>query len=168
MFTHPLILNIRPSDYFWEGKIILPSWKGFRSSTGFNEVELEESSTGSFNTFIDYPGDVKGAFPSAVQQEAIDLLGTQEAGLFKAVFKKLIPYYKEVMTRGGKHIADISTPEDLKSIIGVNAVHIPDGDLPYIGFELGASWNGEDGLGVLLCKDKVVAIGTAETSFELP
>ncbi len=39
-------------------------------------------------------------------------------------------------------------------------------DFAYIGFELGCSWDEEHGVGVMMHKDRIVAIGQAETSFD--
>jgi hypothetical protein len=59
--------------------------------------------------------------------------------------------------------------EDFKNLIGLSNLHIMESDkndFAYIGFELGCDWDDEHGVGIMMHKDRVVAIGLAETSFD--
>ena len=168
MFFHPLIANVRPSEFFWEGECVLPSWRGFRKCDAFNQLLPGAAMSGLFPILIDYPGDVNEALPSPVQLEAIDFLTDQETQIFSGIFDKLISYYNDKMEALGEPFHRIREATQFKSLVGVNAIHIPDGELPYIGFELGALWNEEEGLGIMTCQGLVLDIGSAETGFELP
>jgi hypothetical protein len=57
-----------------------------------------------------------------------------------------------------------------RPLIGLHALHVhpveKDG-LPYVGFELGCTWDHEHGLGVLMHGPRVVDIGGADTAFLL-
>ena len=66
-------------------------------------------------------------------------------------------------------IPEIDNIEDFKNFIGLANIHIMTSDkddFAYIGFELGCNWDEEHGVGIMMHKDRVVAIGQAETSFD--
>jgi hypothetical protein len=47
-------------------------------------------------------------------------------------------------------------------------IHVADGgDLPYIGYELGCTWDEEHGLGVMMHGTRLVAIGQADAALHL-
>lgn len=65
---------------------------------------------------------------------------------------------------------DISSIEDLKSLIGLYAVNvhqIDKGSLPYIGLEFGCAWDEEHGLGVLMHGTRPVEVGASDTALLL-
>jgi hypothetical protein len=57
--------------------------------------------------------------------------------------------------------ADLRKNVDLRSL---KFHDVESGALPYIGFELGCSWDDEHGLGVLMHGTRVVKIGQADTA----
>jgi hypothetical protein len=62
----------------------------------------------------------------------------------------------------------VNSIEDFRAIIGLTTVHLHAVErlgLPYVGFELGCSWDDEHGLGVLMHGTRVVEIGGADTAF---
>jgi hypothetical protein len=69
-----------------------------------------------------------------------------------------------------KFMPDISSPDDLKRLIGPYAINVHQleyGGLPYIGFEFGCLWDEEHGLGVLMHGTRCVEVGGCDTAILL-
>ena len=64
----------------------------------------------------------------------------------------------------------VRSTDDFRSLIGLHSLNVhqveKDG-LPYVGFELGCTWDDEHGLGVLMHGTRVVEIGGADTAILL-
>ena len=65
---------------------------------------------------------------------------------------------------------NVKSQDDFRNLIGLHSVNVhplqKDG-MPYIGFELGCTWDPEHGLGVLMHGNRVVEIGGADTAILL-
>jgi hypothetical protein len=64
----------------------------------------------------------------------------------------------------------VGTVQDFRELIGLHSlnVHVLQKDgIPYVGFELGCTWDDEHGLGVLMHGTRVVEIAGADTAILL-
>jgi hypothetical protein len=63
----------------------------------------------------------------------------------------------------------IESVQEMRKNVGLGILHIhgiaKDG-CAYIGLELGSTWDGGNGVGVLIHRGRVVAVGLANTSFD--
>jgi hypothetical protein len=100
-----------------------------------------------------------------------------ESAVHDAMLERLFEEYpqmrKESLELFGKEERDrvlpvVKTPMELKALMGVSFVNVhpmaKDGK-PFIGVELGCTWEQEHGLGVLMHGAKVLKVGGAETAF---
>ncbi|MHC5541266.1 DUF6985 domain-containing protein [Singulisphaera rosea] len=111
--------------------------------------------------------------PAEVQASAYRFLKENESAVAAVVLKAIFEKYPEIRETYGDscedgELPDIESPEDLKKLIGLGIIHVlpvaKDG-IAYLGFEMGCTWDGEHGLGVMLHKDRTVDVGGADTSF---
>jgi hypothetical protein len=64
----------------------------------------------------------------------------------------------------------VEVADDIKRVVGIVSVKIHQvakNGIPFIGVEMGCSWDEEHGLGFLLHGDKVVEVGGADTAILL-
>lgn len=92
------------------------------------------------------------------------------------ILKELLNIYPTLQKR--YNYSEVDKPDfmpDLNSIEGFSSLLSPhtiyilekEGELPYIGFLLGCSWDSEHGLGIMTYKKQVEDIGGAETAFSI-
>lgn len=167
------IPNLVWDEFFWEGKITLPSWAGSQSRGGaYGSVDSQSPAEGIYNLILE-PGD--GEQPSAYQETAYNYLLQNESHIYSIVINALLNKYPEWYSIFHEYVAESGNemPKDMNSVLirehtGIANVHI----LPvekeshgYIGFELGCSWDDEHGIGVMLHKDRIIEIGGADAAF---
>jgi hypothetical protein len=161
--------NINIGDTY-EGILTLNSWKGFQSRQGFySSLDKDESSDGVVKVFV-HGKEIDYVKITTIQQvNAIRFLVDNSDAIRNALLFGLLnelPSLKEIYE---DLIPDIDNIEDFKTLIGLSNLHIMESDkndFAYIGFELGCDWDDEHGVGIMMHKDRVVAIGLAETSFD--
>ncbi|MFL5732697.1 MAG: DUF6985 domain-containing protein [Chloroflexia bacterium] len=176
----PPLPPLRWNDYYWVATIVLTSWAGFRSRQGrFSSIDESVTSDGSVNLMIRTP-DRKQSTPSAEQVAAYQQLIEQQESIretpLEAIFAQYPTWREEYIEDYGEEeaeeeieevVPDIQRPEQLKELIGLSTVHIhthaKDG-LAYVGYQFGANWDDEHGLGVMTHAGRVVDIGQADTS----
>lgn len=69
-----------------------------------------------------------------------------------------------------KLLPEIRFPSHLKNIVGVSSINvhpIEQDSKPFIGVELGCTWEAEHGVGILLLGDEPLEIGGADTAILL-
>ncbi|NPC91257.1 hypothetical protein HOO54_03060 [Bacillus sp. WMMC1349] len=94
----------------------------------------------------------------------------------KLILKKLFDLYPEIQDDYGwdlneeeraKYLPDINSSGQLFDLIELCNIHIHDvsnDGMAYVGYELACTWEEEHGLGVMTHKNRIVAIGGADTS----
>ena len=114
--------------------------------------------------------------PSEAQKHALTFQLEHGQDVFAAVLTALQPYYTEMRPRYQSFLgADakalmpaIQSKEDLKKLIDLRHVHIhpwiKDG-VGYVGLQFGCTWDREHGFGVMMHRDRVVSVGSADVSF---
>ncbi|TKK64093.1 hypothetical protein FC093_23350 [Ilyomonas limi] len=154
----------------YEGVLTLTTWNGYQSRQGhYGTKDKEESSDGTVKVFVKGKSVDNVTISTEQQINAIKYLvdnSEQVRGaLLTGLFNKL-PELKEIYE---ELIPNITEIEDFKNFLGLTNLHIMPADkdnFAYIGFELGCDWDEEHGVGVMMHKDRVVAIGQADTSFD--
>jgi hypothetical protein len=167
------IIDLKPNIIIgdtYEGILTLNSWKGFQSRQGFySSLDKDESSDGVVKVFV-HGKEIDYVKITTIQQvNAIRFLVDNSDAIRNALLFGLLnelPSLKEIYE---DLIPDIDNIEDFKNLIGLSNLHIMESDkndFAYIGFELGCDWDDEHGVGIMMHKDRVVALGLAETSFD--
>jgi hypothetical protein len=167
------IIDLKPNIIIgdtYEGILNLNSWKGFQSRQGFyGSRDKDESSDGTVKVFVQGK-EIDYVKTTTIQQVnairfLVDNSDTVKHALLAGLLNEL-PSLKEIYE---DLIPDIDNIEDFKNFIGLANLHIMTSDkddFAYIGFELGCNWDDEHGIGIMMHKDRVVAIGQADTSFD--
>ena len=168
------IIDLKPKIIIgdtYEGILTLNSWKGFQSRQGFySSLDKDESSDGLVKVFVQGK-EIDYVKTTTIQQvNAIRFLVDNSEAIRNALLVGLLnelPSLKEIYE---DLIPDIDNIEDFKNLIGLSNLHIMTSDkddFAYIGFELGCDWDDEHGVGIMMHKNRVVAIGLGETSFDI-
>lgn len=167
------ILDLKPNIIVgenYQSVLTLNSWKGFQSRQGdYGKQDKEEQSDGTVKVTlkgieVDYVKVSSQEQINAVKyltENAEKVRNTLLEGILKE-FPKLKEIYED-------YLPEVSSIEQFKEHIGLTYLHIMQADkddFAYIGFELGCTWDEEHGVGVMMHKDRVVAVGLAETSFD--
>lgn len=100
----------------------------------------------------------------------------REREMRDALLAGLLAEYPELRKRYAGSLEDeslmppVGNVDEFRSLIGLHSVNVHQlefGGVPYVGFELGCSWDDEHGLGVLMHGTRVVEIGEADTAILL-
>jgi hypothetical protein len=170
-FTFPPSADL--GDGHWEFEDLLPSWAGFQERRGsYESLSSREPSDGTVTVRVEAPGI--DSPPSVEQSAAYQFLKDNEESVAANVLEAIWEYYSSLPERYGfderataRHMRRIRR-DGFKKLIGLGIVHVlpvaKDG-FAYIGFEFGCGWDGEHGMGVMTHKNRVVAVGGADTSF---
>jgi len=167
------IIDLKPQIIIgdtYEGILTLNSWKGFQSRQGFySSLDKDESSDGIVKVFVQGK-EIDYVKTTTIQQvNAIGFLVDNSEAIRNALLVGLLNVLPSLKEFYEDLIPDIDNIEDFKNLIGLSNLHIMTSDkdgFAYIGFELGCDWDDEHGVGIMMHKDRVVAIGQAETSFD--
>lgn len=162
------------NDLWWTTEVVLPSWKGYQDRKGpYGSPTGAAVSDGSAR--IVFAPEGRGNEPLTDSEIASILWVIEnEASLSDAAMSSLLKEYPSLQKRynySSKERAtlmpDIKSPEDLRAFIGLYSVNVhpiqKDG-IPYVGFELGCTWDEEHGLGILVHGTRAVRIGGADTA----
>ncbi|WP_291353386.1 hypothetical protein [Desulfosporosinus sp.] len=158
------IPNVSLGEYGYEGTIHLTSWNGFVSS-----------SKGVYR--LDIGGDMVQKDPHlsnehlVAYQYTVDYQNEIRDRIIEALFKIYSDLHADYGYEGDEkleYMPDVEAYEDFKRLIGLSQVHImnvyKDG-MAYVGYELNCTWDEEHGLGIMMYKDRIVELGSADTSF---
>ena len=166
------IIDIKPNIIIgesYEGVLTMDAWKGFQSRQGFyGSQDKEEGSDGYVKVSIEGKEVDYVKTTTLPQVNAIQFLVNNSYKVRDALLVGLFNELPNLRQIYDDLIPDISNIEDFKSAIGLANLHVMSSDkddCAYIGFELGCDWDDEHGFGVMMHKDRVVAIGQADTSF---
>jgi hypothetical protein len=159
---------------FWTGKVVLESWRGFSRRLGaYGSLSSAKPSDGTAPLSIKAPGKDKNDPPSKEQAIAYRYLLDHDEAIHQAILERIVAAYPDIRDKYGRHVdaadlPDVKRPADLEKLIGVSTVHVlrmADRGAAYVGFEFGCTWDIEHGLGIMTHKDRVLAMGGADTSF---
>ncbi|WP_052179124.1 hypothetical protein [Methylophilus sp. Q8] len=164
-------------DIWWVANALFPSWKGFQNRSG---------AYGAQSSAIPSDGHVKVVFApegrgneplNDIELSAIGWVIEHEAELTTVVLASILESYPSLQEQYGysgnekiKYMPDIQSVDDLRGLIGLHTINIHPilkHGVPYIGFELGCTWDDEHGLGVLMHGTRTVEIGGADTAILL-
>jgi hypothetical protein len=151
-------------DLWWGATFYLPSWAGYQSRFGpYTSVDKAEPSDGK--TKFCFAPEGRGTAPlTEPEMQMITWFEDNEPAVSAAVKAATIAWCAD------EQIANFPDEASLKPNCGLYSVniHVADGgDLPYIGYELGCTWEEEHGLGVMMHGTRLVAIGDADTALHL-
>jgi hypothetical protein len=160
----------------------LTAFAGFQSRGGaYTSASSDKPSTGDVHVSVAIPGDDDEPEtpppPTVEQAKAYQHLKDNQDAIAAAVLQAIAKEYPTLQESYGYEddeaeelMPDITKPEDLRNLIGLGIVHVlaaAKKGAAYVGFEFGCTWDEEHGLGVLTHGTRVVAVGAADTSFDL-
>jgi hypothetical protein len=170
----PPFQNLKWEDYHWTGSIVLPTWAGFRMPKHVGDVYKDKESDGTAKLVVE-TADKERTPPTAEQAAAFQHLLDNEAAVTGAILQAIYSYYIEEQLAYGyeedekeEFMPDIEQPNQLKQLIGLYRIHVlSDGKdhVPYIGFELGCTWDPEHDLGVMTHAGQVLVVQDGEAAF---
>lgn len=113
--------------------------------------------------------------PQEFQNNAINYFNENQKIVLNALCQGLLDFYPSIMEMYNIEEYDeeygfpkLTAINDVKEIIGIGIIHVRDDQkagFAYLGFECGCPWDEEHGLGIIMYKDKVIEIETADISF---
>ena len=164
-------------ECFWSAQVALPSWRGFQSRRGpYGSVDRSAPSDGVVEHIFAPEG--RGEEPLTAWELAIvQWLLDRETAVCSAALDAVYGNYEQLREAYGfeeeertEFMPDLRRKEDLTALIGLHSVHvhqISGSGVPYVGFELGCTWDPEHELGVLMHGTRVVEVGGADTAMLL-
>jgi hypothetical protein len=174
MAIPPLTLE---DDTWWVADTWFASWSGFQSRYGdCGSVSAPQPSDGS--VLVVFAPEGRGPEPlTSDELTLIEWLFANEPEVSRAAQQAILNEYPRFRARaaefqvdGWAKMPETLTLEGLKSLIGLHSVNvhqISSEGLPYIGFELGCTWDEEHGLGVLMHGTHPVEVAGADTAILL-
>ena len=167
------------SDFFWTSSVQLEAWRGYQTRRGPYAIQDVVTPTDGFVKIVISP-EGRDACPLsdseiATAEWAIAHQAEMQQSFLAALLKyygglrpKLLPF----LSRHGDptSMPRVETKDGFRDLIGPSTLNIhpvQKNGLPYIGLELGCSWDIEHGLGVLFHGARVVEIGGADTAILL-
>lgn len=176
-------MKIEQTDFWWDDtswatEISLPDWADFQSRRG--TYSARDSG---------HPAD--GRVELVFAPEARDEGPLSEGELFlvqwyldhhhavhQALLDGLLAEYPQLQDRfrdalgdeARTSMPDVAEVGGFETLVGLSGVYVHQvefGGLPYVGFELGCTWDAEHALGILMHGTRIVRIGAADTAFLL-
>jgi hypothetical protein len=163
--------------FSWVTSAKLETWAGYQIRNGpYGTVSTSGPSDGT--VAIRFAPEGRNESPLAPGEIAlVRWLIDNEAAVHDAMLNRLFEEYPHIRSEWleayseqerDKVLPIVKTPADLKELIGVAFVNvhpIAKDHKPFIGVELGCTWEQEHGVGILLHGAKALKIGGAETAF---
>ena len=168
---------IREGEYSWTARTGIASWVGYRDCGGpYGMPATEVQATGQFD--IVFAPEGRDDSPLKLEELAtVEWLLSNEPRISEAVKAAIFAAYPGLRDEYGyseeelaEFMPELTSSEGLKKLIGLTAIHIhqvaKDG-IPYVGFELGCSWDPEHGVGLMMHDTRVVDLGGADSAILL-
>lgn len=162
-------------EFFWKTTVMLPTWRGFQSRRGpYGAKNGESTSDGT----VDVVFAPEGRDEAPLRDSEIEFVRwavEHESQMQRALLDALLECYPTMQGQYDEFVdpgdmPDVECPGDFRNLIGLHTINVhpiqKDG-APYVGFELGCTWDDEHGLGVLMHGTRVVEIGGADTAILL-
>jgi hypothetical protein len=165
---------------FWVRSAKLPAWSGYQIRAGqYGSVSAGGRSDGTIQLVF----APEGRDDAPLKDHEIELVRwvvENQAAVHDAMLEKLFDEYPAIREQykrsfgkeeRKKVLPKIRFPVRLKELVGIHCIHVhpiaKDGK-PFIGVELGCTWDAElGGGGVLLHGAKALGVGGADTAFTL-
>ncbi len=176
-FILPPLPPLTWDAYAWDGRMSLPSWARIDICLSDETPALHApKSNGRVGLAIKPADDAQRFPPTAEQIAAYEHLVANDRWICAAALAAIYEIYEgERQTflgycdDGLEHLVPpIDSAAGLRQLVCLHTVHIlpisKDG-CAYVGLELGCTWEDEHGLGLMLHKNRVLAVGQAEVSF---
>ena len=166
-------------EYFWITSARLPAWSGYQVRGGpYDGVSEEGGSDGTVQILFAPEGRDQKPL-SNHEIELVKWVIDNQADIHDAMLQKLFEEYpamREVALgwfddeEARRVLPEMRVPEQLKEIVGISSINVhtieQDGK-PFIGVELGCTWEVEHGVGILLHGTRPLEIGGADTAILL-
>jgi hypothetical protein len=167
------------NGHAWMSSAKLPAWAGYQIREGaYGGVSSTALSDGVVR--IRFAPEGRHADPLSENEIAlVQWLIDNEAAVHHAMLEKLFDEYPNIRDQwlsffdkeeASEILPRIKHPEQLKKIVGVSFINvhqISKNGIPFIGVELGCTWEQEHGLGILLHGTTALELGGADTAFLL-
>ncbi|MDX1907907.1 MAG: hypothetical protein SF053_12810 [Bacteroidia bacterium] len=155
---------------YYKGELMLPSWAGFQSRQGsYASKNSNKASDGLVKVFITGK-EVDGVkVTTAEQVNAVKYLIDNADNVRDALLLGLLHEMPGLEDIYEDLLPEVHKIEDFQDVIGLANIHLMESDkegFAYVGFELGCNWDEDHGVGVMMHKDRVVAVGQATTAFD--
>jgi len=175
----PLFPNFFWNEYFWITSANLQSWNGFQVRNGpYGAVSSDGVSDGRVHIVFAPEGRDEG--PLRIDEiESVKWVIDNEKNIHDALMAKLLKEYPSIKEEAAEWYEDedistllpeISTVNELKKIVGIVSIYvhpIVKYGKPFIGVELGCTWDDDHGVGVILHGENALECGGADTSMLL-
>jgi hypothetical protein len=175
----PTFPDFKWQEYFWVTSARLPAWAGYQIRNGpYGSAAPVGRTDGTMQILFAPEG--RGDEPLSDHEVSLVkwVIDNQDA-IHDATLKKLFEEYSSMRERAldwfgkdeaKKSLPEIRFPNQLKDIVGISSINVhrieQDGR-PFIGVELGCTWDAEHGVGILLHGDKPLEMGGADTAILL-
>ncbi|MEE1672435.1 hypothetical protein SNR37_001756 [Agarivorans aestuarii] len=170
--------NFQWNGFFWETNVKLPTWSGFQERNGpYGAISSDEPSDGTIRIVFAPEGRGDEALNSkeielinwfiSHQRQVIESITNTLFSNYAAIKDGYIEEYGEEMI---KYFPEVTSLSDIKNVVGtvsVNIHQVSKDSIPYIGVEMGCSWEEEHGIGFLLHGNNIVEVGGADTAILL-
>lgn len=175
----PTFPEFKWDDYFWVTAAKLPAWAGYQIRNGpYSSVSANGRSDGIVQILFAPEG--RGEEPLTNQEIGlVKWVIDHQASVHDAMLERLFEEYPAMREQSlewfgkdeaKKVLPKIRFPNQLKDIVGISSINVhqieQDGR-PFIGVELGCTWEAEHGVGILLHGDKPLEIAGADTAILL-
>ena len=167
--------ELKDGDYAWTAQARFDSWAGYRDCSGpYGSEGSDEASDGSVE--IVFAPEGRDDEPLTPDEHAlVKWLVDHEPAVSEEVKASVYVEYlwlrqNEDYSELANYMPAISSPDELKPLVGLQSVNVHQvskNGLPYVGFELGCSWDPEHGVGVLMHGTRLVRVGGADTAILL-
>src|SRR5690242_14491747 len=92
----PPFPSLEWDDFFWTGRIVLPSWSGFQTRLGpYGSSSSRKKSDGSAKLFVASPDDDAKLPPASAQADAYSFLLEHEEAVREAVLAEIFAEYDD-------------------------------------------------------------------------
>lgn len=178
-FLPPTFPAFAWNEHFWATSAKLPAWSGYQIRNGpYGRVSQKGRSDGTVHIIFAPEGQDNSPLSGQETKLVKWLIDNQEA-VHDSMLEKLFDEYPAMRDEAldwfeedeeTRVLPAVRYPEQLKDIVGISTVfvhQIEKGGKPFIGVELGRTWQVGHGLGILLCGSIPLEIGGAETAFTI-
>ncbi len=175
----PIFTAFAWDDYFWVTSAKLPAWSGYQIRDGsYGSVSSSGRSDGTVKILFAPEGRDDGPL-SSNETELVKWVIDHQAAVHDAMLEKLFVEYPAMREQAldwfdkdeaKRVLPKVRFPEQLKDLVGISSINVhqieQDGK-PFVGVELGCTWEVEHGVGILLHGSKPLEIGGADTAILL-
>jgi len=173
----PPLPPLKREMHEWTGRDVFTAWSGTQERHGgYTSRSSSKPSNGS--VLLNIPrldeDDANPRPPAPEQVAAYAYFKEHQAEVTDAVMAALLKDYGKLRRQWLKHDPDLELPEitsaeEMRKNVGLGTLHMFDiarKGVAYFGLELGCTWDEEHGAGVVLLRNRVLAVGQADTSFD--